>query len=175
MTLKVLKDHTGVRIGKVVVLRRVPTVVRVAATGQEVKPRLAWVCRCDCGHEWEVPHARITTASPASCNSCADRTPKLKLPKSAHQKKSHPSYGSWYAMLRRCTSPKHENYHRYGGRGIKVCKAWFDFDRFVADMGIRPPGHTIDRKDNDKGYNKHNCRWATPAQQRANQRHKPKN
>jgi hypothetical protein len=75
-------------------------------------------------------------------------------------------------MHRRCTSPKHVNYKNYGGRGIAVCKRWRSFDAFVKDMGTRPPGTTIDRRDNDKGYTPSNCRWASPKEQRANQRKK---
>jgi hypothetical protein len=176
VTLKVLKDYTGVRIGKTTVLKQVRNArVVVVRTGEEYTPKRAWLCKCDCGTQWEVPHQQITTASPASCNKCADRTPKQKLPRSKeHVKKAHPSYGSWYSMVRRCTSPKHCNWHNYGGRGITVCPEWMDFDAFVKDMGIRPEGKTIDRKDNNLGYSKANCRWATAKEQRANMRTKSK-
>lgn len=74
-------------------------------------------------------------------------------------------YKTWSDMLQRCNNPKRENYPRYGGRGIKVCKRWYDFQNFLTDMGERPKGrkrqYSIERKNNDKGYNKNNCIWAT--------------
>lgn len=174
MPLKVLRDYTGRRIGKVTILHLCRNDrVYLARTGEEARHKKSWRARCDCGHEWDIPHSQITATSPASCNACADRRPKLKLKRSAtHNKKAHPSYGSWYAMVRRCTSPLHQNWHNYGGRGITVCERWLDFDAFVQDMGTRPTNHTIDRIDNDKGYAPDNCRWATPKEQRANIRPK---
>jgi hypothetical protein len=75
-------------------------------------------------------------------------------------------------MKARCYNPKATGYKNYGGRGIKVCKRWRQsFRAFLEDMGDRPEGMTLDRKDNNGPYKKNNCRWATPAQQRQNQRH----
>jgi hypothetical protein len=83
----------------------------------------------------------------------------------------HPLYGSWRAMVERCTYPAHKDYANYGGRGITICDRWRqDFWAFVADMGERPAGHSLDRVDNDRGYSPDNCRWATASEQRINQR-----
>lgn len=74
-------------------------------------------------------------------------------------------------MKKRCTEPNHEKYPNYGGRGITVCERWMhSFENFLEDMGERPEGTTLDRKENDKGYFPDNCRWATPLEQRHNQR-----
>lgn len=73
-------------------------------------------------------------------------------------------------MIYRCTNPKDPRFHNYGGRGITVCPEWSDFWTFVEDMGNRPDGHTLDRKDNDLGYFKENCRWATAKEQACNRR-----
>lgn len=81
------------------------------------------------------------------------------------------TYISWVGMIQRCTNPATENYHLYGGRGICVCERWLTFENFLADMGERPAGTSIDRfPNNDGNYEHGNCRWATAAAQRANQR-----
>lgn len=79
-------------------------------------------------------------------------------------------YHSWASMRARCNNPKNPSYPNYGGRGITVCDEWSSFLRFFEDMGHPGDGESIDRIDNDKGYSKENCRWATPMQQSRNRR-----
>lgn len=81
-----------------------------------------------------------------------------------------PTYVSWKNMKQRCSLPSSANYLRYGAIGITYDKFWDSYDNFLNDMGKRPDGMTLDRIDLNKGYNKENCRWATPAQQQANRK-----
>lgn len=79
-------------------------------------------------------------------------------------------YRSWHMMRQRCYNPNNAKYFRYGGRGIEVCESWIKFENFYKDMGLCPPGLTLERKDNDGGYTKDNCIWATKKEQSRNTR-----
>lgn len=78
------------------------------------------------------------------------------------------THNIWLTMLARCENPRAPKYKWYGARGITVCERWHTFEHFLADMGERPAGLTLDREDPTKGYEPSNCRWATHATQRRN-------
>ena len=81
-------------------------------------------------------------------------------------------YNSWCSMKKRCLNKTHKSYKDYGGRGVIVCKEWLDsFENFIKDMGFKPSKkHSLERVDNNEGYNKGNCIWATKKEQCQNQR-----
>lgn len=83
--------------------------------------------------------------------------------------KRTPEYQCWLDIKKRCFNKRNNRYHRYGGRGIKICDRWIKFENFLEDMGERPSNdHSIDRIDNDGDYFAENCKWSTNKEQMRN-------
>jgi len=131
-----------------------------------------WLCRCDCGKEKIILGSDIKRGRSKNCG-CS----KLKHCH-ARSKKISKTYKSWDGMIQRCTNPKNASYENYGGRGITICDRWLEsngkgFINFLADMGERPEGKSLDRRDNNKlicGYSPGNCKWSTKKEQANNRR-----
>lgn len=122
-----------------------------------------------CGKEFEGSVDSVKRGQTKSCGC---------LRGDIHGLTSHKFYHTWNGMVQRCTNPKNKNYKNYGGRGITVCEEWLDIRNFVDWAKATHPnikGMTLDRIDNDKGYNPENCRWADVITQNINQRIKKNN
>ena len=165
--------HRAYRPSPVAVGDRYGRLLVEAREGSDKFGNRLWRCRCDCGKTVRVSSTRLAKGDTLSCGCYARDMVIARSTK--HGLHGTPEYRSWQAMQSRCTNPKMHNFMRYGGRGITVCDRWCGeqgFATFLADMGERPEGTTIDRVDVNGNYEPGNCRWATPKEQRANQRPK---
>jgi len=87
-----------------------------------------------------------------------------------HGMEGTPTYNSWISMISRCTKPSNPSYRWYGARGISVCGSWRTFANFLADMGVKPEGTSLDRIDSNRNYEPGNCRWLDSRGQHRNKR-----
>lgn len=131
-----------------------------------------WNCVCACGTMAIVRAGNLRHGRTFSCG-CV-RTEKaikqLREMNVTHDATNTPEYHTWRSMQDRCRNPNSHAWKWYGGRGITICERWRKFENFLADMGERPPGLTLDRINYNGNYEPGNCRWATWAVQGANKR-----
>ncbi len=127
-----------------------------------------WLCSCSCGNETTVRRDHLIDRTILSCGCLL----KLMRVKHGHKPKSGATreYKTWQNMWSRCTNPAVDAYPHYGGRGITVCERWKSFSLFLSDMGPKPPGLTIERRNVNGNYNPANCIWATQSVQVSNRR-----
>jgi hypothetical protein len=134
-----------------------------------------WVFDCDCGNRIIAKSIGMASGRKRSCGCMLKDV--VHAASKTHGMKNTPEYNTWRAMRSRCNNPNRPEYKNYGGRGIKVCKEWDEsFESFIGDMGKKPSGkYSLERIDNDLGYFKENCKWATYKEQASNRRPKNRN
>lgn len=131
--------------------------------------KYVWDCRCGCGTLKKVEGYELRSGHTKSCGCLAVET--LLKRSITHGASKTPEFKTWIHICRRCEDKSDIKYPTYGGRGIKVCDRWSDFQTFLNDVGYKPSLiHTLDRLDNEKNYEPTNVRWATPKEQSNNTR-----
>lgn len=135
------------------------------------KARARWLCRCICGEVKIIDGGSLRDGRIKSCGCARLEVLRAGL-KPRHGKYRTPTWNSWQAMLRRCYTPTNSDFHIYGGHGVVVCDRWNpakggSFENFLADMGERPEGKTLDKDKLGDGmlYSPETCCWLTPKEQ----------
>ena len=161
-------NKVGQRFGRLVVK---------ALTAKRRHGQPLWMCLCDCGNQALVRAKHLSGGNVRSCG-CIRR--EQQIGKVRRRWELHPGHGetkpttleyrTWAWMIQRCTNPNNSHWSAYGGRGITVCDRWRDYRNFLADMGRKPEGLTLERIDVNGNYEPSNCKWATWSEQNKNKR-----
>lgn len=154
------KDITGQRFGMLVAQWPV---------GRNHDGITYWLFLCDCGI-LKIAKGRDARCGDVQSCGCIRVKHGHTRGRQVETNRGSVEYRAWGAMIQRCTNPNNPAWEYYGGRGISVCDRWLTFANFIADMGLRPAGLTLERMDNDKGYSPDNCKWATRKAQMLNRR-----
>ena len=160
------RQYSG-RYGRLVVLGRAPAPASV--TLKATCWPAYWECACDCGKVIVIRGACLANGQ----RSCGCERRELTAQRNTkHGRYGTPEHNSWSGIRDRCCNPKNKDFHKYGGRGIKMCQRWREsFESFYQDMGDRPsPSHSIERKNVNGDYELSNCMWAMPKAQGRNKR-----
>lgn len=156
--------QVGTIFGDWIVINSVP--VKTGA-GRGIKTN--YLCRCVCGVERIVNASNLRRGLSTGCGCRADRETSIRS--KTHGMTRDPIYAVWRTMKQRCEKTNFRQYKDYGGRGIRVCDRWQVFESFLEDMGLPPTTFSsLERKDNDKGYEPGNVIWADRLTQARNKR-----
>lgn len=141
----------------------------IELSGKTKDGHFLWKTICDCGSKYICQGSRVRTGKNTQCRLCANK--QISESRKTHGMKYSPEYSSWISMKDRCLNKNSKDYYRYGAKGINVYEPWIhSFEEFFAYMGKKNKGDSIDRIDNEKGYEPNNVRWANSSTQARNKK-----